>query len=126
MFGSDLSAEERAALIRRLSARPYAYVAQEHVALSQVPVWRTNGTPNLAARAFTIRVYAIATASGFRVLPGGLARVAAERAADVVSAQRGGGSKDIWVLSDGADRAAADRDATPAAWRFDPTICPRG
>ncbi len=35
---------------------------------------------------------------GFRVLPGGLARVAAESAVDVVSTQRGGGSKDIWVL----------------------------
>jgi uncharacterized circularly permuted ATP-grasp superfamily protein/uncharacterized alpha-E superfamily protein len=107
VFGSDIAAEERTALMRRLQARPYAYVAQEHVALSQAPVWRSNGTPNFAARAFTIRVYAIATQSGFRVLPGGLARVASESAVDVVSTQRGGGSKDIWVLSDGGDRPAA-------------------
>jgi uncharacterized circularly permuted ATP-grasp superfamily protein/uncharacterized alpha-E superfamily protein len=107
VFGSDIAGEERAALIRRLQARRYAYVAQEHVALSQAPVWRSNGTPNFAARAFTIRVYAIATRSGFRVLPGGLARVAAESAVDVVSTQRGGGSKDIWVLSDGEDERAA-------------------
>jgi uncharacterized circularly permuted ATP-grasp superfamily protein/uncharacterized alpha-E superfamily protein len=102
VFGHDLTAAGRAALIRRLQARPYAYAAQEHVALSQTPVWHPNGgAPNLAARAFTIRVYAIATQSGFRVLPGGLARVAAESTPDVVSAQRGGGSKDIWVLSAG-------------------------
>jgi uncharacterized circularly permuted ATP-grasp superfamily protein/uncharacterized alpha-E superfamily protein len=107
VFGSDIDGEERAALIRRLSARPYAYVAQEHIRLSQAPVWRSNGTPNFAARAFTIRVYAIATQSGFRVLPGGLARVAAENDVDVVSTQRGGGSKDIWVLSDGEDELAA-------------------
>jgi uncharacterized alpha-E superfamily protein len=106
VFGSDTTGEEREALIRRLKARPYAYVAQEHVALSQAPVWRSNGTPSLAARAFTIRVYAIATQTGFRVLPGGLARVAAENATDVVSTQRGGGSKDIWVLSDGEDERA--------------------
>jgi uncharacterized circularly permuted ATP-grasp superfamily protein/uncharacterized alpha-E superfamily protein len=107
VFGSDLSVEARAALIHRLRGRPYAYVAQEHVALSQAPVWRTNGAPNFAARAFTIRVYAIATEGGFRVLPGGLARVASDSATDVVSTQRGGGSKDIWVLSDGsADKAA--------------------
>jgi uncharacterized circularly permuted ATP-grasp superfamily protein/uncharacterized alpha-E superfamily protein len=107
VFGSDLRGEDRTALIRRLQARPYAYVAQEHVALSQAPVWRSNGAPSFAARAFTIRVYAIATQSGFRVLPGGLARVAAEGATDVVSAQRGGSSKDMWVLSDGEDERAA-------------------
>lgn len=107
VFGRDLEGEERAALIRRLAARPYAYVAQEHVALSQAPVWRSNGTPNFAPRPFTIRIYAIATQTGFRVLPGGLARVASESTVDVVSTQRGGGSKDIWVLSDGADELAA-------------------
>ncbi len=36
---------------------------------------------------------------GFRVMPGGLARVSSDAAADVVSSQRGGGSKDIWVIS---------------------------
>ena len=107
VFGSDIKGDDREALIRRLQARPYAYVAQEHVALSQAPVWRSNGTPSFAARAFTIRVYAIATQTGFRVLPGGLARVASENAVDVVSTQRGGGSKDIWVLSDGEDERAA-------------------
>lgn len=107
VFGSDIEGEARAALIRRLLSRPYAYVAQEHIALSQAPVWRSNGAPNFTARAFTIRVYAIATEAGFRVLPGGLARVASERAAEVVSAQRGGGSKDIWVLSDGEKEPVA-------------------
>jgi uncharacterized circularly permuted ATP-grasp superfamily protein/uncharacterized alpha-E superfamily protein len=107
VFGSSTEGEERAALVVRLQARPYAYVAQEHVALSQAPVWRTNGTPNFAARALTIRVYAMATPRGFRVLPGGLARVAAESAVDVVSTQRGGSSKDIWVLSHGKDEPAA-------------------
>jgi uncharacterized circularly permuted ATP-grasp superfamily protein/uncharacterized alpha-E superfamily protein len=103
VFGSRIGGEERAALIRRLQARSYAYVAQEYVALSQAPAWRSSGTPNFAARSFTIRVYAIATQNGFRVLPGGLARVASDSATDVVSTQRGGGSKDIWVLSDGND-----------------------
>jgi len=43
-------------------------------------------------------MYAVAGISGTRVMPGGLARVAADTAVDVVSTQRGGGSKDIWVL----------------------------
>src|SRR6185503_9581240 len=38
VFGRDLTAETRAAVIARLRARPYAYVAQEHLALSQAPV----------------------------------------------------------------------------------------
>jgi len=121
VFGSDIAGEERAALIRRLQARPYAYVAQEHVALSQAPVLRSTGTPNFAARAFTIRVYAVATRPGFRVLPGGLARVASGSAVDVVSTQRGGGSKDIWVLSGGEDdeRAATGTHRLHVATRPD-------
>jgi uncharacterized alpha-E superfamily protein len=85
-------------LIERLRNRPYAYVAQEHVRLSQAPVWKSAATPELGARALTIRVYAVVTPDGVRVMPGGLARVANEAAADVVSTQRGGGAKDIWVL----------------------------
>jgi hypothetical protein len=58
-----------------------------------------------------IRVYAIATPNGYRVMPGGLARIASDTA-DVVSMQRGGGSKDVWVLA--ADHRATD-DASGAS-----------
>ena len=98
VFGSDLNAEERAALIARMHARPHAFVAQEHLAFSQAPVWYTKNADAFSARALGIRVYAIATASGYRVLPGGLARFASDAHAEIVSMQRGGGSKDIWVL----------------------------
>lgn len=47
-----------------------------------------------------MRVYAVASLDGYRVLPGGLTRVAAEADADVVSMQRGGASKDTWVLGE--------------------------
>jgi uncharacterized alpha-E superfamily protein len=77
-------------------------------------VWRAAGASaagqsGFAARALAIRVYAVATPEGFRVMPGGLARIAGD-AADIVSMQRGGGSKDVWVLS--ADRKNADDAAT--------------
>lgn len=100
MFGREFQGAERAALIERLRNRPYAYVAQEHVRLSQAPVWKSAASTELASRALTIRVYAIAGPDGVVVMPGGLARVANEAAADVVSTQRGGGAKDIWVLSE--------------------------
>jgi uncharacterized circularly permuted ATP-grasp superfamily protein/uncharacterized alpha-E superfamily protein len=105
VFGRDLDPGERAALIERLIARPHAYVAQERLAFSQAPVWRSAGAPDFAARALGIRVYAVATPTGYRVMPGGLARIASD-AADIVSMQRGGGSKDVWVLA--ADRRATD------------------
>ena len=104
-FGRDLDPGARATLIKRLKARPHAYVAQERLAFSQAPVWRSGSGPGFAARALGIRVYAIATASGYRVMPGGLARIASDTA-DVVSMQRGGGSKDVWVLA--ADRRFTD------------------
>jgi uncharacterized alpha-E superfamily protein len=53
-----------------------------------------------------MRVYAIATPTGYQVMPGGLARIAAEGVVDIVSSQRGGGSKDVWVLG-GEDGARA-------------------
>jgi uncharacterized circularly permuted ATP-grasp superfamily protein len=111
VFGRDLTAEPRARLVERIAARPHAYVAQERLAFSQAPVWRSPGAQGFAARALGIRVYAVATPNGYRVMPGGLARIASDTA-DVVSMQRGGGSKDVWVLA--ADHRAAD-DASGAS-----------
>jgi uncharacterized circularly permuted ATP-grasp superfamily protein/uncharacterized alpha-E superfamily protein len=105
VFGRSLEGEARVKLVERLRARPYAYVAQEHLALSQAPVWRPHGVLGFTAKAVSIRMYAIATRTGTRVMPGGLARVATDMAAEVVSTQRGGGSKDIWVLPNAADSA---------------------
>jgi uncharacterized circularly permuted ATP-grasp superfamily protein/uncharacterized alpha-E superfamily protein len=100
VFGSELSADERNALVERMRARPHAFVAQEHLAFSQAPVWYSKDTDGLCGRALGIRVYAIATPHGYRVMPGGLARFASDAHAEIVSMQRGGGSKDIWVLCD--------------------------
>ena len=121
IFGRDLLGESRAKFIQTLQARSYAYVAQEHVALSQAPVWRTSGVPGFAAKALTIRVYVTAAGNRRSVMPGGLARVATDVAVDVVSAQRGGGSKDIWVLSDGAKPEAEmlGQASWPVALRHD-------
>ena len=114
VFGRDLDAAARADLLARIQARPYGYVAQERLAFSQAPVWRVGAVPGIAARALGIRVYAIATPSGYRVMPGGLARIASDEAVDVVSMQRGGGSKDVWVLaprSGGGEEAPEAGDA---------------
>ncbi|WP_455926348.1 circularly permuted type 2 ATP-grasp protein [Pseudomonas putida] len=98
VFGRDLDAKQRKAMAERIQARPYAYVAQELAQLSQAPVWQDSG--QLAPRAIGMRVYAVAGYDGYRVLPGALTRVAAEADAEVVSMQRGGASKDTWVLGE--------------------------
>ena len=110
VFGRSLTGEARTRLIERLRARPDAYVAQEHLSLSQAPVWRPYGALGFAAKAISIRMYATASTTGHRVMPGGLARIAADAAVDVVSTQRGGGSKDIWVL---AERGREETVETP-------------
>ena len=113
VFGRNLDDAGAAQVRAKLRARPYAYCAQERILLSQAPVWRAANSVRLAPRALTLRVYAIATAGGYRVLPGGLARIAAEGVSDVVSSQRGGGSKDVWVLPGPQDSLPLPEPAAP-------------
>lgn len=94
-FGGDLDARARTALAKRIRGRPYAYVAQARPRLSRAPVLIGGA---LQPRAIGMRVFAVASADGYRVLPGGLTRVAGEADAEVLSMQRGGASKDTWVL----------------------------
>jgi len=96
VFGSELPESERADFIQRLLAFPHEYVAQEQVALSTAPVWENNG---LKSRSIVLRTYVLNTPNGWVTIPGGLVRVA-EAEGSVVSMQRGGHSKDAWVLWD--------------------------
>jgi uncharacterized circularly permuted ATP-grasp superfamily protein/uncharacterized alpha-E superfamily protein len=82
-----------------LRARPFAFVAQEPVSFSTVPVWRDE---ELQPRPVVWRAYVAATEDGYTVMPGGLTRVSATPETLDVSLQRGGGSKDTWVLATGA------------------------
>lgn len=100
IFGADLKGAQREQLLARLQAEPQAYVAQELVQLSQAPTWSRSHERRLLARPAGLRVYAVATPQGYQVMPGGLARVAGGAGARVISMQRGGASKDAWVLSD--------------------------
>ncbi|WP_447800189.1 circularly permuted type 2 ATP-grasp protein [Pseudomonas kilonensis] len=101
VFGRDLNEAQRGQLAARMQARPYAYVAQELAQLSQAPVWQAEDG-HIQPRAIGMRVYAVSGKDDYRVLSGGLTRVAAEADAEVVSMQRGGASKDTWVLGEQA------------------------
>ncbi len=101
VFGFELKGEERAEMLRRIEARPHAYVAQEMVELSQAPTWSRSHERRLLARPVGLRAYAVSTPDGYSVMPGGLARVATGASARIISMQRGGSSKDAWVLTNG-------------------------
>jgi uncharacterized circularly permuted ATP-grasp superfamily protein/uncharacterized alpha-E superfamily protein len=88
--------EQRQRLATTLRARPYAFVAQEQVPLSTVPVWRGG---SVQPRHTVWWVYVVATGDGYAVMPGGLTLVSTDVKTLDVSMQRGGGSKDPWVLS---------------------------
>jgi uncharacterized circularly permuted ATP-grasp superfamily protein/uncharacterized alpha-E superfamily protein len=100
MFGEDLDERGKKRVVGMLRARPNDYVAQELVHLSRAPVW-DRAHPRLLPRSIGLRVFACATPDGYVVMPGGLTRVASAADARVISMQRGGSSKDTWVLASG-------------------------
>ena len=100
IFGEDLDERGRKRVVSMLRARPNDYVAQELVHLSQAPVW-DRAHPRLLPRSMGLRIFACASPTGYVVMPGGLARVASAADTRVISMQRGGSSKDTWVLASG-------------------------
>jgi uncharacterized circularly permuted ATP-grasp superfamily protein/uncharacterized alpha-E superfamily protein len=96
VFGVQLARAEKERLAEQMRAWPHEYVAQEQVALSTAPVW-DNG--RLLPRSMVLRTYALNTGAGWIAMPGGLARVSGAEG-PVVSMQRGGHSKDAWIVWD--------------------------
>lgn len=97
VFGDALSGADRTKLLDQIEAAPHAFVAQERLALSTAPTASESGHE---PRHLVVRVYAVASNDSYVVMPGGLTRVSSTPESLVVSAQRGGGSKDTWVLAD--------------------------
>ncbi len=96
IFGEKLSVPELATLTETIRSRPDDFVGQEQLALSTAPVLGDGG---LRPRHFTLRAFLAASDSTYAIMPGGLTRIAASADTLVVSLQKGGGSKDTWVLS---------------------------
>lgn len=103
VFGPDLDAAGLAELRAHLLARPERFVAQELVRVSQAPVLSRRSRREVTARGIGLRVFAVASPVGYVVMPGGLTRVASGPDLRIMTMQRGGGSKDTWVVSDGPE-----------------------
>ena len=97
VFPETLNAAERERLLAALEESPFDFVGQERVALSTAPTWTTD---HLEPRPLVLRAYVTATPEGYTAMPGGLTRVSGAAYHPVVSMQRGGGSKDTWVLAE--------------------------
>jgi len=86
------------------------HTLQGYTPLSQMPTWQASGalTPGqasepgkLLARSVMLRVFVVSDGDqGWRVLPGGLARVASV-GEEITSMQRGGSSADVWAMTRG-------------------------
>lgn len=104
VFGAALSMRERQTLAERIRAQPHLFVGQEQVALSTTPVFTSEG---LAPRPMVMRSFLVARDESYVVMPGGLTRVSPRLDTWVVSNQRGGISKDTWVLASEPERTVS-------------------
>ena len=98
IVGPHATAEERQTFADRIRENPRNYVAQPMLGLSRVP---TLVGEKLEGRHVDLRPYAL-YGDDVWVLPGGLTRVALRAGSCVVNSSQGGGSKDTWVVADGA------------------------
>ena len=97
IFGRLLSTLQRSALVSEIRAHPARFVGQDEMPLSTAPVWLGH---KLEPRPLVLRMYVAAAGDSYAVMPGGLTRIAGHPDVPIVSMQRGGGSKDTWVLAD--------------------------
>lgn len=94
VFGPMSTPAERRAVAETIRQRPDRFIGQDYITLSTAPTWSQHG---LEPRSIMLRMMLCATPDGWKVLPGGMVRVAPAVRDRVVSMQRGGGAKDVWV-----------------------------
>ena len=108
VLGHTLSERERDEWAGRIALHGDDHTVQAYAPLSQMPTWRGQGEHNaIGLNSVILRVFAVADGSqSWRVLPGGLARVAGS-GKDIAAMQHGGSSADVWVMTDGpVDKAS--------------------
>jgi len=94
-----------------LAAEGARLVAQERVTISTAPVLEDG---RLVPRPMSLRAFALRTAEGWQVMPGGFARVGRGADATAIALQAGGAVADVWIVGPGAEPAESLL-AAPAA-----------
>jgi len=98
VFGQNLTRDELAALEQKIRAHPGRYVAQKQVMSCTTPALVGE---QVQPRRFVVRAYLSAYGDSYTVMNGALSRITQSNDSLVVSLQKGGRSKDTWILSDG-------------------------
>ena len=114
--GRGLLAREIDEWAGRIALQSDDYTVQGSVPLSQMPTWQASAA-QMQSRSVTLRVFVVSDGPrSWRVLPGGLARLAGA-ATQTASMQGGGSSADVWALTRGAidDSTLLQPSLTPAA-----------
>ena len=94
-IGNNLDEQELSDLIKKIQRNPNYYVGQEIIDFSTVPSFHKG---KIEPRNAVIRSFAFLNKDEFKVMPTGLVRVSASKDSLVVSNQKGGTSKDLWIL----------------------------
>jgi uncharacterized circularly permuted ATP-grasp superfamily protein len=98
LVGPASTLKERTAYRERVKADPAAFIAQPTLALSTCPTFVAQG---IAPRHVDLRPYVV-SGKNVTLVPGALTRVALKEGSLVVNSSQGGGTKDTWILSEGA------------------------
>src|SRR4051812_17611677 len=94
---SQLGEMSHPELTKLIQSDPGAYVAFERIVRSGAPSWTGD---QLQPSYIALRTFAVAQEDGYKVMPGGLARVSPSLGPLELSLLDGERSKDAWVLSD--------------------------
>ncbi|MGP6189889.1 MAG: circularly permuted type 2 ATP-grasp protein [Vulcanimicrobiaceae bacterium] len=97
-LGSDLSDAEIERFAGEVERRGSTVVAHDNVPLGVAPTFERGA---FVSRPMSLRIFAGWTPNGYVVMPGGLARIAADETVRALSMQSGAVSKDVWALAHG-------------------------
>ena len=97
LVGPHATKEQLSAFATKLKENPANFVAQPTLPLSTCPTADDTG---IGSRHVDLRPFVLTGATGVRVVPGGLTRVAMAKGSLVVNSSQGGGTKDTWVVDD--------------------------
>ncbi len=103
LVGPAATQPEIEAFRKAVQANPSGYIAQPTLSLSSCPTFVESG---IAPRHIDLRPYVL-SGKTVQMVPGGLTRVALKEGSLVVNSSQGGGTKDTWILEDGAPVPAA-------------------
>lgn len=95
--GSELNSSQKKSLKTMIEQNPYTYIAQEKIEFSTIPSFSSK---EIEARKNALRLFAYKNNNEYKFMNGGLVRISSHKDAFIVSNQKGGGSKDLWVIND--------------------------